>query len=76
MRTYDDGEHARCTFFTGKVAGHDKNDDGDGYGGDGEVELAIIVFDDDDDKLDGKAEEEEKVEFEQGNVDLGQSVWC
>lgn len=73
--TYNNGEHARCVFFASEVAGHDEDDDSDGYGGDREVEFAIVMFDDDDDELDRKAEEEEEVEFEEGNIDLGQSVW-
>lgn len=71
MRTYNNGEHARCIFFAGKVAGHEKDDDSDRYGGNREVEFAVVVFDNDDDELNREAEEEEKVEFEEGNVYLG-----
>ena len=68
---YDDQRHSSPGFAPAEDAGHDKDDNGDGNGGYGEPDFGIVaVVVDDDDELDGKAEKEEEVEFQKGDVDL------
>lgn len=67
---YEDGGHADFALLSGKVSGHEENNDGHWNGSDGQAELDVGFFHHDDDELNGEAEEEEKVKFEQRDVNL------
>lgn len=56
--------------MTGEVSSTKKDDDRYWHCGNSQIQLDVAVTTDDDDELYGKAEEEEKVELQQGNVDL------
>ena len=66
----DDEAHADLVLAAGEEGGAEEDSDGDGDGGDVEAQLDVVEAVDDDEELHGKAEEEEKVKLEQGDVDL------
>jgi hypothetical protein len=68
----DDGaDHAGLVLVAGEVGGRQQDDDSDGNSGDCQVELDVGLSGDYDQKLDGKAQEEEEIELQESNVDLG-----
>ena len=68
---YYNGYHAESIFPASENAGKQEDEDCDRDGSNGEVELIVPVFVADyDDKLDGEAEEEEKVKLQKGNINL------
>ena len=74
--TYNDHCHAGAGFAATEHTRRDEDNDCDWDGGDGEPKLGIIsVLIDDDDKLDGETKEEEKVELEEGDVNLSSQSW-
>jgi hypothetical protein len=66
----DDGDHADSVFTASEEGGGEKDDNTDGNGDDGQDELNVPCAGNNDDKLDDEAQEEEEVEFEEGDVDL------
>lgn len=66
----DDGDNAQLVLAAGEVGGADEDGDGDGDGSGGEGVLDDLDVADNDEELNGEAEEKEKVELEEGNVDL------
>lgn len=69
-KTYDDGQHAQPVFSAGEKAGEDENYYVDWDRCDGKVKFDVGCINHYNDELDGEAEEEEKVKFEESNVDL------
>jgi hypothetical protein len=69
--TYNDDDHANCALASHEECGteKDQNRNWDGSGGKRELDVLSVVGDDNQ-ELDGKAEEEEEIEFEQGDVNL------
>jgi hypothetical protein len=57
-------------LLSSDVCCEEEQDDSDGDCGNGEVELGVASGDDHHNELHGEAEEEEEVEFEEGDVDL------
>lgn len=70
---HDDEDVADVGFAANNVSGEEEKGDGDWHGDDGDVEFGVagLLILDYDEELDGETEEEEEVEFEEGNVDLG-----
>jgi hypothetical protein len=67
----DDDALAEVSFAAGDPRGEEQENNGDGEGGYGENEfVGVDVAACDDEELHGKAEEEEEVEFEEGDVNL------
>lgn len=72
--TYDDGQHAWPVLSAGEKAGQNENYYIDWDCCDGKVEFDVGMIDHYNNELDRKAEEEEKVKFEESDVDLILSV--
>ena len=70
----DDDNHADDGLTAHPPCGEEEQHKGDGEGGGSQCELNVARVFDDDQELDGKGQEEEKVELEQGNVNLGEAV--
>lgn len=66
----EDNGHARLVLLLGEVGGCEQDTDGDGDRGNREGEFGVRGFGNNDDKLNDESEEEEKVEFEERNVNL------
>lgn len=69
-KSYNDPNHAYCTLFSRNVTCQNQNKNCDGDCGDRQCKLGIFLSNNHDDKLDSEAEEEEKVEFKKGDIDL------
>ena len=67
---YDDGNHAGQTFLPSKVPGHDEDENCDRNCSNCQTKFNILDIHYDNHKLDGETEEEEEVEFEEGDIDL------
>lgn len=70
---YDDARLAEIPLAACEDRGEQQDDNCDRYRCNGQPEFRIAGSIDDNDELDREAEEEEKVELEQGNVDLESS---
>ena len=66
----DDTDLTDVRFATNHVGGEKEEDDRYGECSDREGEFVGVDVGDDDEELHGKAQEEEKVEFEEGDVNL------
>ena len=67
----DDEAHAELVLALSEKGGKDQDADRNGDGRECQAELGIWLTVDDDQELHGKAEEEEEIELEEGNVNLG-----
>lgn len=61
---------AEAVFALGEKGGTQQDSNGDWDGGNVQAELDILQAVNDDEELNGEAEEEEKIELEQGDVNL------
>jgi hypothetical protein len=68
--TYNDNDHADGALATHEECGTEKDQNRNWDGSSGKCELDILSIGDDNQELDGKPEEEEEIEFEQGDVNL------
>lgn len=66
----DCNNHAKQVFSSSWPCCCEQNQDGDGNSGNGEHSLASIDLVNDDQELNREPEEEEKVKFQEGNIDL------
>jgi hypothetical protein len=66
----NDDYHAWSILTTSPESSHRQDEDGDRYGGNGAVKFGIGNRCDDGQELDREAEEEEKVEFQKGDINL------
>ncbi len=66
----NDYKHSHNIFPSCPIPGHEEYENRNRNGGNGEIELGLIDVGDYDQELHGKAQEEEKVEFQKRNVDL------
>ena len=69
MRTYNDSDRAYQVLPSDKPRSSQENEDAHWYGCNGQGEFGSSLSDNDN-ELDGEAEEEEKVEFQQCDIDL------
>lgn len=67
---YNGSNHARQTLLSSKIPGHDKDEDCNRNCSNRQSKFNVLNIHDDDHKLDGEPKEKEKVEFEEGDVDL------
>lgn len=68
----NDSNHATLNLSAGEICGGDKNANSDRDCGDCKSELDVFSTGDDDEELNDETQEEEEIEFEEGNVNLWQ----
>lgn len=66
----EDEDHARATLAAREECGEQEDHDGKGNGGHCETPFSVRNVRHNDEELDGEAEEEEEIEFEEGDIDL------
>lgn len=70
----DDEADAETVLAPREEGGAQQDADGDGDRGDVQAQLEVFDAVDDDEELDGEAQEEKEVEFEEGDVDLAELI--